>query len=528
MTHTVAGSDSRIAHVGLRDKIMSAAQAATFVRSGDAVGMSGFVGAGCPKVLPGAIAEEVVASRERGEDFRIDVLTGASTSSDLDGVLAEVDGIRLRMPYQSDATAQHKINSAQMDYVDVHLSHVAQQVWMGFYPRVDVAVIEVAGITEDGKLIPSSSVGNNKTWLDLADRVILEVNAWQPLGAAGLHDIYYGTALPPNRAPIPLVGVNDRIGQPFFDVDPSKVVAIVETNLPDRETSFTPQDAVSTAIADHVLDFFEHEVKVGRMPKGLAPLQSGVGNVPNAVLSGLAKGGYRGLSCYSEVIQDGMLDLIKDGTIDVASATGLAFSREGMEEFRSRIDFYREHIVLRPQEISNHPELIRRLGVISMNGMLEADIYGNVNSTHVLGTRMKNGIGGSGDFTRNAFVSMFVSPSIAKRGAISAIVPFASHIDHTEHDVHVIVTEQGLADLRALPPRKRADAIIRHCAHPDYRPLLEDYVERAQAHPRGGHTPHLLSEALSWHERCDRTGTMLPGGHPSADLPTETIRTPLP
>lgn len=528
MTHTVAGITTRIMKSELREKVMSAAQAASFIRSGDAVGMSGFVGAGCPKALPGAIAEQVVAARERGEDFRIDVLTGASTSADLDGVLAAVDGVRLRMPYQSDPATQQRINAAQMDYVDVHLSHVAQQVWMGFYPRVDVAVIEVAGITEDGKLIPASSVGNNKTWLDLADRIILEVNSWQPEGIAGLHDIYYGTALPPHRRPIPLVSVGDRIGQPFFEVDPDRIVAIVETHLPDRDTAFTPPDAVSTAIAEHVLDFFAHEIARGRMPKDLAPLQSGVGNVPNAVLSGLNKGGYRGLSCYSEVIQDGMLDLIKDGTIGFASATGLAFSPRGMEEFRSNIDFYRERIVLRPQEISNHPELIRRLGVIAMNGMLEADIYGNVNSTHVMGTRMKNGIGGSGDFTRNAFVSMFVSPSVAKRGAISAIVPFASHVDHTEHDVHVIVTEQGLADLRALPPRKRADLVIEKCAHPDYRPLLQDYVDRAKAHPRGGHTPHLLGEALSWHERCDLTGTMLPGGHPSAGMATETIRTPLP
>ena len=528
MTDTVAGTPTRILKNELREKVTSAARAAELIRSGDTVGMSGFVGAGCPKALPAAIADQVVAARERGEDFQIDVLTGASTSAELDGVLAAVDGVRLRMPYQSDATTQQKINAAQMDYVDVHLSHVAQQVWMGFYPRVDVAVIEVAGITADGRLIPSSSVGNNKTWLDRADRVILEVNSWQPEGLQGLHDIYYGTALPPHRLPIPLTAVGDRIGQPLFEIDPDKIVAIVETNLPDRETTFTPQDAVSTAIADHVLDFFDHEIRHGRMPKGLAPLQSGVGNVPNAVLAGLAKGGYRGLSCYSEVIQDGMLELIKDGTIDFASATGLAFSAEGMDEFRSNIDFYRQRIVLRPQEISNHPELIRRLGVISMNGMLEADIYGNVNSTHVLGTRMKNGIGGSGDFTRNAFVSMFVSPSTAKRGAISAIVPFASHIDHTEHDVHVIVTEQGLADLRALPPRRRAALVIEKCAHPDYRPLLEDYLERAKAHPRGGHTPHLLAEALSWHERCDRTGTMLPDGHPAAGLATEVIRTPLP
>lgn len=507
---------------------MSAAQAASFIRSGDTVGMSGFVGAGSPKVLPRAIADRARKAQDRGERFQIDVLTGASTSPDVDGVLAEADGVRLRMPYQSDAATQLKINNASMDYVDVHLSHVAQQVWMGFYPKIDVAVIEVSGITADGRLIPSSSIGNNKTWLDLADRIILEVNAWQPEGLLGFHDVYYGTALPPNRRPIMLTEPGDRIGQPLFEVDPERIVAIVETNQPDRETTFTPADSVSAAIADHVLAFFAKEVREGRLPETLGPLQSGVGNVPNAVLAGLSRGGFRGLSAFSEVIQDSMLSLIADGTVGVASATGLALSPAGIEEFRSNIDFYRERIVLRPQEISNHPELVRRLGVISMNGMIEADMYGNVNSTHIAGTRMKNGIGGSGDFTRNAFVSMFVSPSVAKQGAISAIVPFASHVDHTEHDTHVIVTEQGLADLRGLSPRKRAQLVIDRCVHPDYRAMLQDYLDRAKARPRAGHTPHLIGEALSWHERLEETGTMLPWGHPAAEQPTETIRTPLP
>jgi succinyl-CoA:acetate CoA-transferase len=87
-----------------------------------------------------------------------------------------------------------------------------------------------------------------------------------------------------------------------------------------------------------------------------------------------------------------------------------------------------------------------------MNGMIEADIYGNVNSTYVAGIRVTNGIGGSGDFARNGYLSVFMSPSIAKVGVISGIVPMVSHVDHTEHDTMVIVTEQGLADLRGLSP----------------------------------------------------------------------------
>jgi succinyl-CoA:acetate CoA-transferase len=83
-----------------------------------------------------------------------------------------------------------------------------------------------------------------------------------------------------------------------------------------------------------------------------------------------------------------------------------------------------------------------------------------------------------------------------------------SHVDHTEHDVHVIVTEQGVADLRGVAPRRRAQKIIDNCAHPDYRPMLQDYFDRAMASGSARHTPHLLGEALSWHNRYQQFGTM--------------------
>ena len=167
-------------------------------------------------------------------------------------------------------------------------------------------------------------------------------------------------------------------------------------------------------------------------------------------------------------------------------------------------------MILRPQEISNHPELIRRLGCLAMNGLIEADIYGAVNSTHVMGSRIQNGIGGSGDFARNAYVSIFMTPSTAKGGTISSIVPQVSHTDHISQDVQVLVTEQGLADLRGLSPKQRAEVIIANCAHPDYRPLLEDYYARARRGSFGQQSPSLLTEALSWHQRFVDTGSMQP------------------
>ncbi len=501
--------NARITCPVLSEKVVSAQEAARHITHGQQVGMSGFTGAGSPKALPSALALRIEAAHEAGEEFAIDLLTGASTAPDTDGVLAQVDGIARRVPYQGDPTLRHAINTGAVDYLDTHLSHSAPYTWFGFYGSLDVAVVEVAAILPDGLLVPSSSVGNNKSWLDLAEKVILEVNHWHPRALEGMHDIYYGAALPPNRVPIPLTEPDQRIGQPYLRVDPAKVVAVVETHAPDRNTAFSPPDATSRAIGAHVVDFLRHEVAAGRMPADLLPLQSGVGNVANAVLEALDASDFTGLTAFTEVIQDGMINLLDSGTLRFASATAFGLSSEGVAQLMENLDAYKGKVLLRSEEISNHPELVRRLGLIAMNGMIEADIYGNVNSTHVMGSAIMNGIGGSGDFTRNAYLNFFLSPSTAKGGAISSIVPMVSHVDHTEHDVHVIVTEQGLADLRGKSPRQRARTVIDNCVHPDFRDALSDYFERAQAaRPGALHTPHLLDEALSWHQRYLDTGQM--------------------
>ena len=429
---------------------MSADEAATLVPHGANVGMSGFTGSGHPKAVPMALARRIEQAHARGDQLRIGVWTGASTAPELDGALAKVNGIELRLPYQSDPVTRERINAGAMDYIDLHLSHVAQFAWFGFLGHLDVALIEVTAVLPDGSLVPSASVGNNKTWLDQADRIILEVNSGVSTALHGMHDIYYGTRLPPHRKPIPIVSPGDRIGDTAFRCDPNKVIAVVETNAPDRDTTFTAPDATSKAIAGQVLEFFSHEVRRGRLPPELLPIQSGVGNVANAVMAGLDDGPFGRLTAYTEVLQDGMMNLLRSDRMMLASATALSLSADATRQFNSEIDRLKHKIVLRTQEISNHPEVIRRLGVIAMNGMIEADIYGNVNSTHIRGTAIMNGIGGSGDFSRNAYLSIFMTPSTAKGGSISAIVPMVTHVDHTEHDVQIIVTEQGLADLRGL------------------------------------------------------------------------------
>jgi len=500
---------SRIAAPALRSRIMSAEDAAALITSGSTVGMSGFTGSGYPKSVPLALAARIEAEHAAGRAFRVRVWTGASTGPELDGALAKANGIEFRLPYNSDPIAREKINRGEMEYFDMHLSQVAPMAWQGFLGPLDTAVVEVTGIREDGSLIPSSSVGNNKTWLDRASKVILEVNRWQNPALEGMHDIYYGTRLPPHRVPIPLVRPDDRIGQPYLACDPDKIVAIVETDAPDRNLPFAAPDASAHAIAGHLMEFFRHEVAIGRLPASLLPIQSGVGNIANAVLTGLVDSPFEDLTAYTEVIQDGMLDLLDAGKLRMASATAFSLSPEAAARINANMGAYRSRMILRPQEISNHPELIRRLGCIAMNGLIEADIYGNVNSTHVMGSRIQNGIGGSGDFARNAYVSIFMTPSTAKGGKISAIVPQSAHVDHIAQDVQVIVTEQGLADLRGLSPKQRAKLIIERCAHPTYRPMLEDYYARARAGSYGQQSPSLPGEALSWHQRFIETGSML-------------------
>jgi succinyl-CoA:acetate CoA-transferase len=500
-------TSSRVRCAALQGKVMSADEAAALIQPGDNVGMSGFTGAGYPKAVPGALARRIMAANSKGRKFRIGVWTGASTAPELDGALAMVDGIELRLPYQSDPVSRKKINSGQMEYLDIHLSHVAQFVRNGFLGKLNVALVEVTAIREDGSLVPSSSVGNNLTWIETADKVILEVNSWQNEKLEGMHDIYKDLDVP-FRIPIPLCNPSDRIGSHYISCPVEKVIGIVETNAPDRNTGFADPDSDSLRIAQHILDFLDHEVKKGRIPQNLLPLQSGVGNIANAVLSNLDDGPFENLSAYTEVIQDGMIDLMKSGKLRVASATAFSLSPDAQEDLNANMQDYRTRIILRPQEISNHPGIIRRLGCLAMNGMIECDIYGNVNSTHIMGTSIQNGIGGSGDFARNAFISFFMTPSVAKGGAISCVVPMASHTDHTEHDVQIVVTEQGLADLRGLSPKKRAKQIIEKCAHPDYKPQLMDYYRRALELSPGKQTPHLLEEAFSWHLRYMRKGSM--------------------
>jgi propionyl-CoA:succinyl-CoA transferase len=483
---------------------MAAEEAAAMIKNGDNIGLSGFTPAGVAKAVTKELAKKAIAEHEAGRPFQVGIFTGASTGQSTDGDLANAKAIKYRAPYTTNPDFRKHVNAGEIPYDDIHLSQMAQELRYGFMGDIDWAIIEVCEITEDGKAYLTAAGGISPTIARLAKHVIIELNAFHKKAAMHLHDVYEPLD-PPYREPIPIIHVNDHIGKPYVQIDPKKIVCVVECNIPDEARSFTAPDPVTDRIGQNVAQFLVNDMKRGIIPPTFLPLQSGVGSTANAILGALGNDpNVPRFNIYTEVFQDALVGLMKKDRVNYASACSLTVTNECLNEIYDNIDFFKNHLVLRQSEISNSPEVIRRLGVIAINTAIEVDLYGNANSTHISGTRMMNGIGGSGDFERNAFISIFTCSSVAKGGLISAIVPFVSHQDHSEHDVNIIVTEQGVADLRGKSPMQRAECIIENCAHPDYKQLLWDYLKIS----KGGQTHHYLPAAFAMHDTLACKGDM--------------------
>jgi succinyl-CoA:acetate CoA-transferase len=307
--------------------------------------------------------------------------------------------------------------------------------------------------------------------------------------------------------PIPLAGDPlKRIGVPYFSVDPKKIKGIVLSDRGEKTSGEAKPDAMGDLIGQHLVDFFRQEIAAGRLSEPLPPIEVGVGSVVSNVLRKLGASDFTNFRFHMPVITDPVIEIIDMDKVDWVSGTALRLTPEAWEKFKADLDRYKRCMVLRPVTICNSPEIIQRFGVIGINGCLEMDIQGQANSSHVMGAKILTGIAGSYDFSRNGLYSIFVGPSTARRGKISAIVPMVSHVDHTEHDVDILVTEQGLADLRGLDPVEKAETIIGRCAHPDFRETLSDYLARAKKEP--GHIPVLFEESNSFHLRLKRSGSM--------------------
>lgn len=485
-------------------KVISAAEAASYVKHGFNIGLSGFTPAGTPKAVTPEIAKIAEEEHSKGNPFQVGIFTGASTGDATDGILSRTKAIRYRAPYTTNSDFRKAVNNGEIAYNDIHLSQMAQELRYGFMGKVDVAILEACEITPDGKVYLTAAGGIAPTIAKLADKVIIELNSAHSKNMMGLHDVYEPLD-PPYRKEIPIYKPSDRIGLPYVQVDPKKIIGVVEVNKPDEARSFTKPDPITDMIGQNVADFLAADMKRGIIPSTFLPLQSGVGNIANAVLGALGRNHtIPAFEMYTEVIQDSVIDLIRQGRIKFGSTCSLTVTNNCLQGIYNDMDFFHDKLVLRQSEISNNPEIIRRLGIISINTAIEADIYGNINSTQICGSKMMNGIGGSGDFTRNAYISIFTCPSVAKDGMISSIVPMVSHLDHSEHSVNIVITEQGVADLRGKSPVERSRAIIENCAHPDYKNLLWDYVKFASK----GQTPHTMSAALAMHDTFLKKGDM--------------------
>lgn len=472
----------RIRNEVIRAKVTTPEIAASYVKDGMTVGASGFTAVGYPKVIPGELAKRAQA----GEKLGITLITGGNVGDQLDGVLARAGVLKRRYGYQSNKDVRALINQDKIKYVDTHVSHAPYMIRNGYLGQIDMAILEVAGVDEQGRLISTCALGIIAELAKYAKQIILEVNESVPAAVEGMHDVFTLERAPHTQI-IPITKPDDRIGSPYIEVDPDKIVAVIRTNEPDINQDLKAPDADQEAIANHIISFLKDEIKAGRLPDPLPPFQSGVGGVANAVLEGLAKSDLENLSVYTEVMQDAVVSLIDAGKAKTACGTALTISPSIRDDFYARLDQYKGKIILRPQEISNAPEVIRRLAVIGMNTAIEVDLSGNVNSTHINGVNIMNGLGGSADYCRNSGLSIFSTASTAKGGTISCIVPHVTHVDHTEHDTEIIVTEQGLADLRGLTAYERAEVLIEKCAHPKFKDELREYIKKSRAEASGLH-----------------------------------------
>jgi succinyl-CoA:acetate CoA-transferase len=492
-------SNERIRHPESRAKVMTAEEAVRLFRDGMMVATSGST-MGFPKATFGALAERI---KTEGR-LKIDLLCAGPLSSEFEDVLFEAGGIGRRIGAVGGEKLRGGINRGEVTFIEGKGSSLPLQVKRGWFGPLDMAVIEAVGLTEDGQIIPSTAVYDAPEWIAAASQVIVEINLNRPLSLEGLHDIYQR-----GDDPIPIVGNGNplkRIGVPYFPVDPRKIKAIVISDLGDKPSKEAKPDAMGAAIGQSLVDFFRKEIAAGRLSESLPPFELGFGELFGNMMQKIGEGGFKNFRFHLPMVTDPVFELVEAGKVEWVEGIALRLSSDAWKRFEQELDRYKKLIVLRPFTVINSAELIQRMGVTAINGCLEMDLQGQVNSSHVLGARIMAGIGGTYDYARNSPCSIFIARSTTKGGAISTIVPFVSHVDHTEHDVDVLVTEQGLADLRGLDPRERAAEIIGKCAHPDYRGLLSDYLERAKKEP--GHIPFGMEEANSFHLRFKRTGSM--------------------
>ncbi len=320
--------------------ILSPEEAVCQIFNGATVAFSGFTNAGAAKQIPRALASRAEELHSKGIPLKIRVLTGASSGSNIDEPLAKANAMSYRTPYQSGPKLRAQINAQEVEYVDMHLSHLPQTVLEGFQGKIDFAVIEATEITRDGRVYLTTSVGASPTYLKYADRVIVEVNRYHSPRLREMTDILI-MPQPPHRVPIPMHGPLTKLGYPYAVVDPKKVIAVIDNDEPDTVPKFADGDERTAKIAENVVRFLVDEMLAGRIPPELLPIQAGVGNVANAVMGALARDPYiPPFQMFTEVFQDSLVDLMQEGRLTAASTTSLTLAPEQLKRIYDNMDFF--------------------------------------------------------------------------------------------------------------------------------------------------------------------------------------------
>lgn len=490
----------RIKKTSLLELVTTVDQAAASIHDGMTVAMSGYAMAGYPK----GIVQELITRKQNGETLSISLITGANVPW-LDEKLSGENIISRRVPMCASRSLASQINGGSVRYVEQQMNKMPRLLRSNSFGKIDIAIIEALGINENGDLIPTTSVGLAHHLIQAADQVIIEINMAQTEKLMGLHDVYIPQA-PPHSQPIPLTYANQRIGTVSIPINTDKIKYIVETNIPERSGPQALCTAETNGIVSNLFNFLELESK-RNFGGALPPIQTGFGGIANGIANAFHQSNFKDLQFFCGGIGVSVMELLVSGKAAGISTAGLEMS-ERMEEIINNTPNLRDSLVIRNGDIANNAEIIGRLSLLALNTGIEMDIYGNVNGSHISGSRVVNGIGGGANFAQNSGLSIILIPSTGKSGQVSNVVPMVSHQDICEHDVDVIVTENGVADLRGLDEIERAEQIIAHCTAGEYQEQLTAYLHEARK-KCGGHHPQLPEAAFAWYQRLRDTGSML-------------------
>lgn len=477
----------------LQDKVVTPEEAVQKIKNHSVLAFGGYTSSGYPKKII-----ESLVQRSKKEDLSFTILTGANVGP-IDAALSESNLKIRRAPMIQNSLLSKAVNEGKVDYVEVQMHDMPNLLKKEKFGRINYFVLEGIELTDEGHLYPTSSIGMNQHFIDQSEKVIIEINRSQPNTLKGMHDIYHQST-----KGVPLNEVNDIIGNPYLEIPLEKIEMIVYSDELDQLAPTGKELPQAEEISNRLNDFLYKE-----FGKDLPPLQTGFGGIARKIVKGLNEESFENIEFFCGILQEENIELINSGNGKCASTGSIEMTNKVIELLENN-EALRKKIIIRNNDVTNNSEVISRLGLVSLLGALEVDIYGNVNLSHVMGNRVLNGLGGGTNFAHNAQLTIVLLPSTTANGKISTIVPMVAHHDIIAHDVDVIITEYGVADLRGLTDRERANSVIQNCTDA-YQEQLKDYYEEAVS--KGGHHPVVLNKAFEWHMRFQESKTMSKGEH---------------